>query len=54
MKDTSKFLLLTFAITASVGSINHANAESLGSVSHIHHVKVVGKQSACFNSRGSL
>ena len=40
-KNTSRFLLLIFAITASVGSINHAKAESLGSVSHIHHVKVV-------------
>ena len=43
-KDTSRFLLLIFAITASVGSINHAKAESLGSVSHIHHVKVVANK----------
>ena len=43
-RDTSRFLLLIFAITASVGSINHSNAESLGSVSHIHHVKVVGNK----------
>ena len=33
-----------FAITASVGFIDHARAESLDSVSHIHHVKVVGKK----------
>jgi hypothetical protein len=43
-KDTSRFLLLIFAITTSVGSINHAKAESLDSVSHIHHVKVVANK----------
>ena len=43
-KNTSKFLLLVFAITASGGFINHAKAESLDSVSHIHHVKVVANK----------
>ena len=40
-KDTLKFLILIFAITSSMGLINHAKAETLDSVSHIHHVKVV-------------
>lgn len=43
-KDTLKFLILIFAITSSMGLINHAKAETLDSVSHIHHVKVVGKK----------
>jgi hypothetical protein len=43
-KDTLKFLILIFAITSSMGLINHAKAETLDSVSHIHHVKVVGSK----------
>lgn len=44
MKDTSKFLLLTVAISSSMSFMNHAKAETLDSVSHIHHVKVVGSK----------
>ncbi len=43
-QDTSKFLLLIFVITASVGLMTHAKAESFASVSHIHHVKVVANK----------
>jgi hypothetical protein len=44
MKYTSKCLILIFAITSPMGFINHAKAETLDSVSHIHHVKVVGSK----------
>ena len=40
-KVTSNFLLLIFAFIASMGFINQASAETLNSVSHIHHVKVI-------------
>ena len=40
-KVTSNFLLLIFAFIASMGLINQASAETLNSVSHIHHVKVI-------------
>ena len=40
-KVTSNFLLLIFALIASMGFINQASAETLNSVSHIHHVKVI-------------
>ena len=43
-KDTSKLLLLIFALIASMGFINQASAETLNSVSHIHHVKVIEKK----------
>ena len=43
-KDTSKFMILIFAIISSMSIINHAKAETLDSVSHIHHVKVVGSK----------
>ena len=43
-KDTSKLLLLIFAIIAAVGFINNAKAETLDSASHIHHLKVVGNK----------
>lgn len=43
-KDTSKFLLLIFTLISSVSMINHANTATLDSVSHIHHVKVVGSK----------
>jgi cystathionine beta-lyase family protein involved in aluminum resistance len=43
-KVTSNFLLLIFAVIASMGFINQASAETLNSVSHIHHVKVIEKK----------
>ena len=43
-KVTSKLLLFGFVITSSMASISHAKAETLDSVSHIHHVKVVGSK----------
>jgi hypothetical protein len=43
-KVTSNFLLLIFAFIASMGFINQASAETLNSVSHIHHVKVIEKK----------
>jgi hypothetical protein len=44
IKDSSKFMLLIFAIIASMGLANQAKAAQLDSVSHIHHVKVVGNK----------
>ena len=41
VKVTSNFLFLIFAFIASMGFINQASAETLNSVSHIHHVKVI-------------
>lgn len=43
-KVASKLLLFGFVITSSMASISHAKAETLDSVSHIHHVKVVGSK----------
>ena len=43
-KVASKLLLLGFVITSSMAFISHAKAETLDSVSHIHHVKVVGSK----------
>ena len=40
-KVTLNFLLLILALIASMGFINQASAETLNSVSHIHHVKVI-------------
>ena len=40
----SKLLLFGFVITFSIAFISHAKAETLDSVSHIHHVKVVGSK----------
>jgi hypothetical protein len=43
-RNTSKLLILIFAITASAGFISDVKAETLASVSHIHHVKVVANR----------
>lgn len=43
-KNTAMFLLLTFSITFSISFINQVKAANLDSVSHIHHVKVVGSK----------
>jgi len=43
-KVTSKLLLFGFVITSSMAFISHAKAETLDSVSHIHHVKVVANK----------
>ena len=43
-KNTARFLLLTFSITFSISFINQVKAANLDSVSHIHHVKVVGSK----------
>jgi hypothetical protein len=43
-KNASKFLLFGVVITSSMAFISHAKAETLDSVSHIHHVKVVGSK----------
>ncbi len=44
VKVTSNYLFLIFAFIASMGFINQASAETLNSVSHIHHVKVIEKK----------
>ena len=43
-KNASKFLLFGIVISSSMAFISHAKAETLDSVSHIHHVKVVGSK----------
>ena len=43
-KVASKLLLFGFVITFSMAFLIHAKAETLDSVSHIHHVKVVGSK----------
>ena len=44
IKNATRFLLLAFVITFSIGVTNQAKAATLDSVSHIHHLKVVGNK----------
>lgn len=44
IKNATRFLLLAFVISFSIGVTNQAKAATLDSVSHIHHLKVVGNK----------